>query len=362
MNGLADWFSIFRSGAHVSKDGVKRTFSHEDLDAMIARYEGQTPSPCVITHKELYSPFAWAQIAEVRREGDVLEARCNPETIEPQFAELVEAGRLYARSVQLLPESEGGFRLGHVAFLGADPPAVDGLDPIPFRAQGVIYEADDAWEKVDERRSLARIWSVLRELAEKVFDSEKADSIVSTWEVDRAHEQAGRAAAKAEQQEGVRSMSGRTENAEDLAAEQSRLDEDRRKFADDRLKFARSQLEARVKGLIDAGKITAAQADGLAEFAARLDAAVEGAIEFSRGGETVNISPSEHLFSLLEGMPAGSPVGGEIAGGRRSDGVDLTDSGVIRARALEYQAEERKRGRVVGAAAAVAHVTGRTAA
>ena len=360
MSGLADWFSIFRSGAHVSSDGVKRTFSHEDLDAIIARYEGQTPSPCVITHEELYSPFAWAQIAQVRREGDVLEARCDPETIEPQFAELVGDGRLYARSVQLLPESEGGWRLGHVAFLGAEPPAVSGLDPIPFTASGVTYTAEEAWEKADDKRSLARIWSVLRELAEKVFGSEKADRIVSQWEVDSAHEDVGRAAAKAQQQEGKTSMEG-TANAEELAAEKTRLDEERRTLADDRLKFARTQSEARVKGLIDAGKITAAQADGLADFAARLDAAAEGPIEFSRGGETVKITPSEHLFSLLEGMPASSPLGGEIAGGRRSDGVGLTDSGEIRRKALEYQAEERLRGRIVGNAAAVAHVTGRTA-
>ena len=64
---LTDWFSIFRSGEHTSSSGEKRTFSGDDLDRIIARYEGQTPSPCVITHEELYSPFAYAQERRRRR-------------------------------------------------------------------------------------------------------------------------------------------------------------------------------------------------------------------------------------------------------------------------------------------------------
>lgn len=360
---LSDWFSIFRAGEHTSSNGVTRKFSRADLDSIIERYDPASPSPCVITHEELYSPFAYGQVDSLKREGDLLLAQCKPETIEPRFAELVEEGRLYNRSVQLLPE-DGGWRLGHVAFLGAEPPAVSGLEPIRFAASGVTFAATEAWETLAEKRERASIWSALRKLAEKVFGPADADAIVGQWAVDEAREEAGRAAGEAEQQQeeemGTETKKETSEQVE-LAAAQARLETERKRIAEERLEFAREKASKRVEALIEAGKLTPATAEGLAEFAVRMDAAADGVIEFSRGGEQVKTRPSEHLFSLLEASPASSPLGGEIAGGAANGGVDVTDAGAIREAALEYQAAERNKGRTVLNEAAVAHVTRRTA-
>ena len=362
---LQEWFAIFRAGKHRASNGVEREFSAEDLDAIVARYEKQTPSPCVITHQELYSPFAYAHVSDVRRNGEMLEARCDPETIEPQFAKLVEEGRLYARSVQLLPEDGSGWRLGHVAFLGAEPPAVDGLQPIAFGAKGLTFESDEAWEQVRDKRSMARMWSAVRQLAKKVFGDEEADRIVNQWEVDGAHEEVGAATEKAHQQDqGGMNMSGTaTEvNAEQVKADAEKLKTQKANLVKRETEFARKQAEVSVKALLDAGKITPALADGLAEFSVHLDAGAAiagGKIEFSRGGEKVKIRPSEHLFALLDSLPGGkTPLGGEIAGGKGA-AADLGDARSIRDRALEFQAEQARKGIRVTAAAAVAQVTGK---
>ena len=367
MSGLADWFSIFRAGEHTSSDGVTRRFSQGDLDKIIERHDPASPSPCVITHEEVYSPFAWAQVDALKRDGDVLLAQCKPETIEPQFAELVEDGRLYNRSVQLLRAGGGGegWRLGHVAFLGAEPPAVSGLEPIQFRVSGVTFEAAEAWETLEGKRERADIWSALRKLAEKVFGPTDADGIVGQWAVDEAREQAGRAAAEAERRQeeemATREKKETAEYGKQLEAEKARLEAERGELADQRLKFAQEAAVKRVDSLLEAGKLTPATAEGLAEFAVRIDAATEGVIEFSRGGEKVKTRPSEYLFSLVEASAAPSPLGNEIAGGRANGGVDIEDAGSIREAALEYQAAERNKGRMVSDTAAVQHVTGRTA-
>lgn len=356
---LTDWFSIFRTGTHTSSTGQTNTYTTDDLDKIIARYENQTPSPCVITHEELYSPFAYAQVAALRRTGDVLEARCDPETIEPQFKKLVEDGRLYARSLQLLREDEDGWRLGHVAFLGAKPPAVDGLAPIQMAASGLTFEADDAWEKVYDKRSISRIWRALRELAEKVLEPDRVNSLVSDWDVERAQEEVGRAEERATQQ-GERQMAASTENADDLAAERTRLNEESEALATRQREFAATQARGRVDALIDSGRLTPAMAEGLAEFAAALSDQADS-LKFSRGegsgAETVKTSPREFLFGFLDKLPQGrTPLGGAIAGGPAVRG-DLTNAHEIRKAALEYQADERSKGRFVNNMEAVAHVT-----
>ena len=90
MRGLTDWFSIFRAERWTSSDGRTRSFGHGDLDQMVETYDAEHPSPCVITHKEVYSPFAFGWVEKIRGRGDVLEGRCAADTLEPQFSKLVK--------------------------------------------------------------------------------------------------------------------------------------------------------------------------------------------------------------------------------------------------------------------------------
>ncbi len=365
MAGLSDWFPIFRTGRHRSASGETRTFTASDLDQIASRYDGaQAPSPCVITHEELYSPFAYAQVAEVRRTGDVLEARCDPQTVEPQFSRLVEAGRLANRSVQLLPAAEGdggGWKLGHVAFLGADPPAVEGLAPIRFAAAGLVFGSDGPWDAVEVASRWAEMAAALRRLARRLLPAEEADEVVPEWTVRAADQAVGEERAEARRQEpGMTTYSqqeidaaraaGRQEAEQAFAAERGAL-------AASRAAQARAGVESQVRGLVDAGRLTPAQSAGLTEFA--LSLGEEATLTFSRGdGTTATAAPRDWLFGFLGGLPAQPHHGGALAGEGGGEGrPDPTDARAIREAALEYQATARAAGRVVSDAAAVAAVT-----
>ena len=358
MSGLSDWFAVFCAGTHTDSKGRTATFTREDLDGIVDAYDPEQPSPCVITHQELYSPFGYAQVEALRRDGDMLQARCAADSIEPQFASLVEDGRLHNRSVQLLPQADGGgYRMGHVAFLGAEPPAVEGLAPISFSTAGLDFSSETAWDRAREARNIARLFAVVRRLAEKVFGLEGADAIVSRWEETEAAEESGalreRALHMPDQEGGAMKTYSQTEF--DAALSNARTE-------------ARAAAErdtanrGRIARLVDAGRITPAQAEGLAEFAAQLPAG--DVLEFSRAAgegqtsEQVQTSPAEFIFSLLESLPERQIVRAPLAADNGPGREAGESAAAIRSRAHEFMAEERKRGRIINIAQAVRHVTG----
>ena len=341
---LDDWFAIFRAGEHTDSAGREAAFSRADLDAIADGYDAGSSS-CVITHESLYSPFGYARIAELRRDGDLLQARCDPESVEPRFAALVEAGRLHSRSVQLLPRAGGGHRLGHVAFLGAEPPAVEGLAPISMSAAALTFATEDPWEEVDEARRWTRVLRALRSLAEKVFGDD-ADGVVSQWEIDDAAESAGAARQRAiDETEGV-SVSEYSQQDLDAARAEGRTEvaAERERLAAERLELERGRVQGRIDTLVEAGRITPAQASGMAEFCVGLDSAAE--LRFSRGegasAAAVETTPSDWFFSFLDSLPEG------VRAGRRDLGDPPAaegDSTAIARAAREYQASERAKGR-----------------
>ena len=365
MPGLRDWFAIFSSGKHTDRYGRTQFFSRDDLDGIVKNHDSDHPSPCVITHEELYSPFAYAQVPELRRDGDVLMARCNPETIEQQFEKLVADGRLYNRSVTLLPAGDDGWKLANVAFLGAEPPAVEGLAPIRFSAQGLTFE-NGAWDQLEEKRHYAEILGRLKRLMDKVFGEDDPEAIPS-WRVEGAREDVGAAREKANQTEGGQSMSEYSQadlDAEKEKAARAAAEQVRRKFAAEQealkkqhLELGRAEVERRISGLVDAGKLLPKQTDGLSEFALGLDS--QPSLSFSRGGEEtgepVQVSPREYFFGLLEEQESQlklkHPVGDE-----QVSRVDAADAAHIQKAAREYQAAEAGKGRTVSNADAVRYV------
>ena len=374
-SGLSDWFAVFRAGRHISSNGQTRTFTRSDLEGIAERYTGDQPSPCVITHEELYSPFVYAQIQDLRvGEGDVLEARCAAETIEPKFESMVRDGRLYNRSVQLLPQGEG-WRLGHVAFLGAEPPAVEGLEPISFAATGLVFAAEEPWDRVEETTRWADLIGVVSRLVRRLLSTEDAEEVMPDWMNEAAQREVGRAQERASQeiqQKEKKEMSETAYSETDLKtarqkAAQEAVAKAKQEFAaqkaeleKERRKLARGRLSSRVDRLIEAGRVTPAQAEGLVEFALSLEGAE--VLEFSRGegdqAEKIEVSQSEWLFAFLKQLPVQVEIGQE-SGGEGPKRPDLTDSSQIRRAALEYQAEEKDKGRLVSDAEAVRHVTGR---
>lgn len=194
-NGLADWVPIFRAGKQTDSRGRTQEWTEADLDQIVANHSADHPAPHVITHKELYSPFAYAQVEALKREGDTLYAKSR--NIEPQFEKLLKEGRLYERSVRLV-KSDKGWKLGHIAWLGAEPPAVEGLEPVRFDHAADVDACDFAIDSraVRHVNLLARMVRNLREFLIAKFDQETADRYVPEWDAEALAEEAARLRAE----------------------------------------------------------------------------------------------------------------------------------------------------------------------
>lgn len=137
-NTLPPAIEIFRAGTQVDDAGNAHHFSEADL-ADIAR--GYNPAlreaPLTVGHPADNLP-AYGWVKGLAANANLL--LMDPHQVEPQFAEMVQTGRFKKRSASFYPPNSpsnptpGKWYLRHVAFLGAQPPAVAGLKDIQFAA------------------------------------------------------------------------------------------------------------------------------------------------------------------------------------------------------------------------------------
>lgn len=330
FKGLQDWVPIFKAGPQKDSLGREKVWSHDELDQIVANHDPDHPAPHVITHKELYSPFAYGQSAELKREGDVLYVKSK--NIEPQFEKLIKDGRLFERSVRLVP-SPKGWKLGHIAWLGAEPPAVDGLAPVQFSAATEAHDYSVDWRATS---TLARMMRRLREFLIAKFGAEEADRVMPEWDVEdltnaaaehRAEEIPASPSFSAPTQQGDVSMlteedlrrareEARAEAQAEFAAQQTTLQQ---QLQAERMKNKRAEFAADVTAAIDRG-VAPALVEGMTEFMLAIDAE-PAEFEFSAGDATKTSSPAEFVRELLKRLPASVDVGGARGGEEASGGA-----------------------------------------
>jgi hypothetical protein len=170
--------AIFRAGCHRDSRGVERCYSVADLDRMAAGVKD--PIPHVITHKELYSPFSYARSPLVWREGELLYA----DAVEPQaeFAAMVADKRLFSRSIRVAHTPEGP-RIQHIAWLGAEPPAVEGLPPVDYAAGAEVVDFAAPEEQAMQAVTLSTMMRRMREFLIGKFGVEEADKVMPEYEL-----------------------------------------------------------------------------------------------------------------------------------------------------------------------------------
>lgn len=323
------WVEVFRAGYHEDSRGIGRGFSTDDLDQIITNTQSGNPVPHVITHNELYSPFAYARSSQFRRVGEVLEARMDD--IEPQFAELIKSGRLYERSIRLLPIATGGWKVGHVAWLGAEPPAVEGLKPVQF-ASGV--------QSIDFNFKGASV-------VPETNPTPNQPPVVA--------QQGGVFAAQLEAAKAEAARAAKAEAAAEFNAQTNALKAELKLVRD---KQRRDQWESKIETAKREGRLTPAQSEGLCEFAMSLPS--DSMTEFSRAGngksETVKVSSEQWFADFMANLPKQVALSATPSA-TTTDAVDDADSEVIAAKALEYQRAQAGKGVAVSVSAAVAHVT-----
>lgn len=123
---------IFRAGTHTDDAGVAHNFSEADVAGMAASYNPAIrQAPLTIGHPADNLPaYGWVSALKLNAAGRLA---MDATQVEPQFAEMVQAGRFKKRSASFYPPKHPNnptpatWYLRHVAFLGAQPPAVSGL-------------------------------------------------------------------------------------------------------------------------------------------------------------------------------------------------------------------------------------------
>ena len=364
---------IFRPGRHTSMQGATIDFGEGDLIATAKAYDPtRHEAPLVIGHPRADAP-AWGWVGGLTADEGGLFA--TPRQLDPAFAEMVRAGRFKKVSASFYtPDSPhnpvpGVYYLRHVGFLGAQPPAVKGLAPVPVNfAEGDTEEgcvSFDFAESPGLLRWLADLFRGLREYVVEKDGTEMADRAIPSYAVSGLQEMAAASAAQAAEipafaenltppkEKSMQKQETPPAGNINFAETKARADELERKVAY-LTGIARKERASRVvdKALAD-GRLTPAQSVGLADFMAGLDE--EGTFDFAEGGgKTTSMSPAAFMAAFLERLPKQVDFSEAAPGGEEAPDTSSND---IAQRALAYCEEMRAKGVTVSITDAVAHVS-----
>lgn len=307
---------IFRPGRHIDDAGGVHSFSDADIAGMVASYDPAVrEAPLTVGHPEHNRPaYGWVKRVARNEAGRLV---VDAHQVEPQFAEMVAAGRFKKRSASFYPPQHpnnpkpGHWYLRHVAFLGAQPPAISGLKDFADDDAGTVSFSEG--EPDARTPTHPQEHSMTQEIKDAQDRAAKAEADAKDALAAKAAAEADAAAAKAQ-----------------LAqfAEQSR--KDRRagfvSFADDQVKAGRLLPKDK--------EATVAVLETLADAQP---------VEFAEAGAVKKVPPAEWLKGLIasaqpvvsfgEFAPAGAaPVAGSAQG--------LSDA-EIDSRARAYAAQHK---------------------
>jgi hypothetical protein len=129
---LPQQIEIFRAGRHIDDQGTVHNFSAADVAGMVASYDpALREAPLTVGHPAHNLPaYGWVKGLAINGAGNLA---MDTHQVQPQFAEMVDAKLFKKRSASFYPPGHannpkpGNWYLRHVAFLGAQPPAIAGL-------------------------------------------------------------------------------------------------------------------------------------------------------------------------------------------------------------------------------------------
>lgn len=384
-------FQIFKPGKHTASNGTTLAFSEDQLRAAVAAYDPALhEAPIVVGHPRDNGP-AYGWIKSLSFADGAIEA--DPQQIDADFAEMVQAGRFKKRSASwYLPDSPnnpkpGTLYLRHVGFLGAQPPAVKGLRDVAFSdaEEGVIELGE--WEDRSALGSIAGLLRGMREwlLAEKGADV--ADRVLPNYDIEnvkRAYDAppdpkeeptpAGMPAfteddpmkieelqAQVAELTAERDKLKATQLPADFAEREATLKQREDALAASQLAADRSAVDARVGAIVTAGRLLPAQRKHAADFAMSL-AAGEAVIDFGEGDKAEKLTQREAYMRQLEAAPVAVNYGemSGAAGGKPSEGAG--DPQAVADKARDLVKTKQAEGKTMSFTEAVAEVMASDAA
>jgi len=322
-HSLNGWTEIFRAGTHTASNGETAIYSTDDLDQVVANHSENDAAPIVIGHPQHNDP-AYGWTAELKRDGDSLFAKFKD--VAQEFAQAVDDGRYRKRSVRLIKNAKG-WMLGHVGYLGAKRPALS-LD-----LAGRNYAEPDGDQFDFEMDSytpgvVARFLRSFREWFIEKEGVERADQVIPDYQIDSLNDHVTELRKPREDEpspsftepnqpdEGDTDMPEFTQ-ADIDAARQAGRDETsstlQQSLEKERNKNRRRDFQADMDKLIDAGRMTPAQAEGAVDFMMQLDAGDDAVFEFSAGegdkAQTIKTDPTKWFSDFMAKLPVQVDMG-----------------------------------------------------
>lgn len=309
---------VFRPGTFKPMQGAAISYSAADLRAIADAYDPETaPAPIVIGHPDTDAPaYGWVGRLDYDTATERLFAELTD--IEPQFADLVKAGRFRKVSMAYFAPGQphnpvpGTWYPKHVGFLGAAAPAVSGLKNAHFAGPAEAVFTTD-FGSADEAASLFR---KLRDLLIEKFGIEDADKALPSWQIEWLDDQdeqqglsayAASPASQPEPQPKPEKEPAVTQQPDPaFAAREADLTEREKRLAARETKAAHDDNAAFAEKLVQDGRLLPASKD---EVIAILDALpAEASVSFSEGAE--NVTPGAALRKVLEAQPKVVSFGG----------------------------------------------------
>jgi hypothetical protein len=281
---------IFRTGTHTAMSGETLSFGGAELAATVGAYDAAVhEAPACVGHPAHDAP-AYGWVRGLRTDGAALYA--DLDQVDPEFAEMVKAGRFKKISAAFYPPDSaanprpGVFYLRHVGFLGAQPPAVKGLQPVQF--------AGSAEDVVAFGAPPNRMQAFLRWLSDNFKDDD------------------GRSVEPAPVSKPSPSFS-EDQMSEEIEARERALKEreaaltaQEAAFAEQRRDTLRAENGRRLDGLVADGSLLPAERPAVAAF---LESLSDGVVAFGEGAGRVTTASRELVFDLLKGRRCSIPFG-----------------------------------------------------
>lgn len=363
---------ILRPGTFTDARGQRVSLSDSDVAGIAAGYDPAAhEAPLVVGHPKADRP-AWGWVESLDAGSGGLFAV--PKDVAPALSEAVRERRYKKISASLYgPDNPrnpnpGKWSLRHVGFLGAQPPAVTGLEDAQLSEAGepdLTVEADlgdgaaDAWTW----RSVGDSFRRLREWIISEHDLETADRVLPDYQLDEFE----RTAAKAEEQERKEreptqetlNMSEPTpeqlaEREAQLAQREAEIEARERAAREDAAERRRQDNADFSERLANEGRLLPRHKDTLAGVLTLLDDVDDSTVAFSDGESVSQAAPGKALRELLSSLPvqvdlaerSGGPLpeprGGQGAGRFRAPDGAAVDEGrlAIHEKALDLSERE----------------------
>ena len=325
---LPDGIEIFRAGTHIDDAGAVHEFSEADLNGMASSYSPSVrEAPLTVGHpKDNLPAYGWVK-GLTRNAAGVLTISTH--SVEPQFAEMVQAKRFPKRSASFYPPQSpnnptpGKWYLRHVAFLGAQPPAIAGLKDIQFSeddAGGAVCFSETVSAPSPNQEPLSMTEAEIKALQDKLAAEQKARAEADD-KAKAAEDKATAAVAQAKA-------------AETQAAS----------FAEKAKADRKAGFVSFAEGQVQAGRLLPKDKDmAVATLQALADAQ---SVSFSEGDTTTTLAPAQWLQSLIasskpqvdfgEFAPAGAQAHAGAAKGKSDAEVDKAATAWAREKNVSY--------------------------